>query len=231
MHDLYISGEYLQKNPTWHIEDSPWKSMQIAKMLERNSIEPMTICEVGCGAGEILSQLQRSLDPRCVFWGYEISPQAFEFCKTRANEKFHCKLGDIREEKDAFFDVILLIDLLEHLEDYLGFLRDIRPKSLYKILHIPLEISVQAVLRAHRLSKSRADVGHVHYFTKEVALDALRDTGYTVLDYFYTAGAVDARATTMKALLAKIPRRLFFMAHRDFAVRLWGGFSLMALAK
>jgi hypothetical protein len=230
MHDLYVSGEYLHKNPTWHIEDSSWKAMQIARMLERNPIKPMTVCEVGCGAGEILSQLQRRLDPRCVLWGYDISPQAFELSKTRANDRLHFKLGDIREEKDVSFDLMLLIDLLEHLEDYLGFLKEIKSKSQYKILHIPLEISVQAVLRAHPLSRSRASLGHVHYFTKEVALDALRDTGYMALDYFYTAGSVDLRATTIKEFLAKIPRKLFFMAHRDFAVRLWGGFSLMVLA-
>jgi len=231
MEDQYVSGEYLRKHPTWHIEDSPWKAMQIAKILARNRVQPKTICEIGCGAGEILTQLQMRLDPRCVFWGYEISPQAFEFCKTRANERLHFKLGEIREEENAFFDVILMIDLLEHLEDYLGFLREIRSKSRYKILHIPLEISAQAVLRAHPFSKWRTSVGHLHYFTREIAFDALKDTGYTILDFFYTASSVDLQTPTMKAYLAKIPRKLLFTLHRDFAVRLLGGFSLMALAK
>lgn len=229
MKDRYSSGRYLQENPTWHIEDSPWKASQVVKMLDKNRIVPATVCEIGCGAGEILSQLQRELGPRCVLWGYEVSPQAFELCKGRANERLRFKLGDIREEKGVSFDLMLLIDLLEHLEDYLGFLKEIKPLSRYKILHIPLEISVQAVLRAHVLSRSRASVGHLHYFTKEVALDALQDTGYTVLDYFYTAGTVDLPATTLKGSLSKIPRSLLFIAHKDFAVRVLGGFSLMAL--
>ncbi len=87
--ELYTSGEYLEKNPTWHVEESPWKAKQILRMMKQNSISPRTICEVGCGAGEVLKQLQERMDPACSFWGYEISPQAFELCKPRANEKLH----------------------------------------------------------------------------------------------------------------------------------------------
>jgi len=50
-------GNYLENNPTWHIEDSPWKAKQIFKMLNKNSINPKSIAEIGCGAGEILNQL------------------------------------------------------------------------------------------------------------------------------------------------------------------------------
>ena len=141
MEEMYIGGEYFQKNPAWHVEDSLWKTRQILRMMARNGIKPGTVCEVGCGAGEILRQLQLSMDRECAFWGYEISPQAFELSESRANERLHFRLADIRTDKDAFFDLILIIDVIEHLEDYFGFLRDLRPKSKYKILHIPLDIS------------------------------------------------------------------------------------------
>ena len=51
---IYTNGYYLEKNPTWHVEDSSWKAKNIIKMMKRNNIVPKTICEVGCGAGEIL---------------------------------------------------------------------------------------------------------------------------------------------------------------------------------
>src|SRR5690242_7906120 len=102
MLDLYTSGEYLKKNPTWHVGESPWKAREILRILMRNNIMPETICEVGCGAGEVLKQLQEKMDSECIFWGYEISPQAFELCKSRANASLHFKLMDIKEEKDAY---------------------------------------------------------------------------------------------------------------------------------
>src|SRR5215472_18256240 len=44
--EMYTSGEYLEKNPTWHVEESPWKAKQIMRMLNQSGIAPRTICEV-----------------------------------------------------------------------------------------------------------------------------------------------------------------------------------------
>jgi SAM-dependent methyltransferase len=228
---LYTSGEYFKNNPTWDAEDSPWKASQIMRMIERNSIRPKTICEVGCGAGEILAELQRMMDKDCVFSGYEISPQAFELCKDKISERLHFKLGDIMSEKDAHFDLVLLIDVIEHVEDHYSFLRNMKSKGEYKILHIPLDLSAQSVLRAGRLEKNRESVGHIHYFTKETALGALKDAGYEVLDHFYTASIVDLPARSFLSYIAKMPRKLLFAANKDLAVRLLGGYSLMVLTR
>src|SRR3990167_9246524 len=143
--EMYVSGEYLQNNPMWHAEESPWKAKQILKIMERNNIAPKTICEVGCGAGEILARLQHEMPVECEFLGYEISPQAFELSRTRANEKLNFKLADILEEKGVFYDLILIIDLIEHLEDYYTFLREIKSKSQYKILHILRDVGYEVL--------------------------------------------------------------------------------------
>jgi ubiquinone/menaquinone biosynthesis C-methylase UbiE len=229
--EMYTHGDYLKKNPTWHIEHSPWKAKQIIQMMRLNRIEPKTICEVGCGAGEILLQLQNSMNKKCVFWGYEISPQAFELCKTRTNERLHFKLRDISQEKDVFFDLVLLIDLIEHLEDYFSFLREIKQKSCYKILHIPLDLTVLSVLRVSPLMKGRDSAGHIHYFTKEIALQILEDVGYEIIDYFYTNKTFELSTKPFKTYIAGHVRKRLFSIHRDLAVRLMGGYGLMVLAK
>ncbi|MBC8512605.1 MAG: methyltransferase domain-containing protein [Dehalococcoidia bacterium] len=229
--EMYTSGEYLRKNPTWDVEDSPWKAKQIIRMMERNDIAPKSICEVGCGAGEILRQLQYHMNKECMFHGYDISPQAFELCRKRANERLHFKCKDFLQEKDAFFDLILLIDLIEHLENYFNFLREIKPRSQYKILHIPLDLSVQTVLRKSPIVKVRRRFGHMHYFTKEIALQILNDVDYEVLDWFYTAGFIELPPKSIKTYIARLPRKLFFAIHKDWAVRIMGGYSLMVLAR
>ncbi len=228
--NIYTSGEYLKKNPTWHVEESPWKVKQIIRMMTQSSIVPRTICEVGCGAGEVLRQLQEYMDTICLFWGYEISPQAFELCKTRANERLRFKLADIGQEEDAFFDLILIMDVIEHLEDYFSFLRSLKSKSHYKIFHIPLDLSVQSILRRNALLGVREAYGHIHYFTKDIALQMLKDVGYEVLDYFYAPRSIGLANTIGKKLLIP-PRKLFFAIHRDWAVRILGGYSLLVLAK
>jgi len=51
---MNYDGTYLAHNPTWDIEDSPLKASWVAYMISRNNPALKTICEVGCGAGEIL---------------------------------------------------------------------------------------------------------------------------------------------------------------------------------
>jgi SAM-dependent methyltransferase len=245
MEQLYTTGEYLKKNPTWHVGESPWKAEQITRILARNSIEPKTICEIGCGAGEILRLLQERLDSECTFWGYEISPQAFELCKSRENEKLHFRLLDIKEEKKVYYDLILVMDVLEHMENYFDLLRDIKTKSEYKIFHVPMDISVRSVLWGHFID-FRDSYGHIHYFTKEIALRTLEDAGYEVLDFFYTIDPMplpwheinrNPRLLLRKILgqikrgiLRRGPEKLLSILNKDFAVRVFGERRLLILA-
>ena len=96
--DQYLSGEYLAKNPRWHADESPWKAKYVLQMIARNKIAPTTICDVGCGAGEVLRLVHEGLQGRCRCWGYDISPQAFARSRALSSERLQFKLADIREE-------------------------------------------------------------------------------------------------------------------------------------
>ena len=141
------------------------------------------------------------------------------------------ELSDLLKDDGSYFDIVMAIDVFEHVEDYFGFLRKLREKAEYKIFHIPLDLSVQTVLRSSPIIKGRKFVGHIHYFTKETALETLKDTGYEIIDYFYTGGSLELPNRGWKADLLKIPRKLAFSLDEDLAVRLLGGYSLMVLAK
>jgi cyclopropane fatty-acyl-phospholipid synthase-like methyltransferase len=228
---IYQNGTYLENNLTWNAEDSPWKARQIAKILRKNNITPSTVCEVGCGAGEILNCLANEYGDQVVFSGYEISPQAFELCKNKERRNLSFYLEDIKGDSDVFFDIVMAIYVVEHVEDYFGFLRKLRAKGTYKIFHIPLELSVQMVLRNSPILRGRASVGHIQYFTKDTALATLKDTGYEVVDYFYTGSMLDLPNRGWKANLLKLPRKLCFAIHQDLTVRILGGYSLLVLAR
>jgi len=228
---MYAEGAYLKKNPSWHAEDSAWKAKQIINILNQNNIHPKSVVEVGCGCGEILNQLHLHMPEDTVFIGYEISPQAFELCQQRKKKRLNFHLKDFVQEKDASYDVVLCIDVLEHTEDYLSFLRRLREKGKYKIFHIPLDLSVQTVLRSSPILKVWDDLGHIHYFNKEIAIEALKGTGYQILDYFYTSGSTDLPAKSFKSWLTRIPRKIMFKLNKDITVRILGRYSLLLLTK
>jgi len=225
--DLYKGGDYLAKNPTWHAEEAPWKVRHIVRLLASHGIAPASIGDVGCGVGEVLRLLQPQLANACELWGYDISPRAHAIAKAKENDRLHFILGNFTESESTF-DLILALDLIEHVEDYFSILRNIKKRSVYKIFHIPLDISVQTIIRGRSLIKKRRQWGHIHYFTKETALQTLIDTGYEIVDSVYTlpTDARDLRHVGLRLLL-DVP---FFLS-KDWAVRLLGVRRLLVLAK
>ena len=234
MSTIYTDGEYLAKTESWHVEDSPWKAQQILKMLRRNKLAPASIAEIGCGAGVILSELADADELKDArFEGYDISPQAIELASKidRPNIRFFCQ--DLLDEGDEnHFDLLLQMDVFEHVPDYIGFIEKCRAKADYVMYHIPLEIHVSSVLQK-RFMRSRAEVGHLHYFSAETALATLKDTGHEIVDYFYTSAALGLfhKHPGVKKAIANGPRWALSRVSPGMAARLLGGFSLMVLAK
>jgi cyclopropane fatty-acyl-phospholipid synthase-like methyltransferase len=224
----YLDGEYIEKNPSFHVEDSSWKATQILKGLDRNDLDYDSIAEVGCGAGEILVQLSSKL-PDSRFIGYELSPQAFEMCKTRENENIKFLDKDIFKDPEVF-DLMLCIDVFEHIEDYFDFLRRLSTKSKSFIFHIPLDMNVQMVARSTPILGVRKSVGHLHYFSKDTALATLSHCGFNVCDWFYTPNGVD-RPKSLKAKILQAPRKIAQLISLEFSARYLGGYSLLVVAK
>lgn len=233
MNRLYTSGDYLANTGSWHMEDAGWKARRIAGILESNNVHADTIVEVGCGAGEILVQLSRLERYKdCRFVGYDISPQAISLCMAHGGGRieYYCGSG-LEEGSGDSVDVLLAIDVAEHVEDVYGFLSACKARANYKVYHIPLDIHVSSVVRASFV-RNRYSIGHIHYFTKESALLALKDTGHEIVDSFFTNGAVElsSKELTLKRSIANIARKALGGISHELAARYLGGYSLMVLA-
>lgn len=121
------------------------------------------------------------------------------------------------------------MDVVEHVEDCFGFLREIRNKAEYKLFHIPLDMSVSLLVR-DRIAHLRQCVGHIHYFTKGTALSLLRETGYQVIDCFYTPEHELAPRDPAHQFMAAV-RRVGMKVAPDFTAVALGGCPLLVLAK
>jgi SAM-dependent methyltransferase len=234
MEDIYNNGDYLKNTQTWHTEDSPWKADQILKIMAKNHLSPKSVAEIGCGAGGILHELSRKDQLRTTqFSGYDISPQAIKLANKQTSNRVTFHNEDLFASicQDTF-DVLLVIDVFEHVPDYMGFLQKCKVKAEYKIFHIPLEIHVSSALR-DTFNKPRYAIGHIHYFSAESALATLRDTGHEVVDHCYTNSAIDLfrHHPSIKRAAANIPRWLFSKFSPKIASRVWGGFSLLVVTK
>ena len=228
--ERYFDGAYLAHNPTWHAEHSATKARWIDEILRRNGLEPKTIAEVGCGSGEILVELKKRR-PAAQFTGFEISPQAYAICSAKSAAGLDFRLEDLLQAQAERFDLLLAIDVLEHVPDYLSFLKALRGKAEHKVFHIPLDLSVQALARATSFPVLRDQTGHLHYFFKDTALATLRDCGYEIVDWNYTRSSQELPGKGIRTKLANLPRKLMQLASEDLSARFFGGYSLLVLTR
>jgi SAM-dependent methyltransferase len=183
----YVDGGYLEHAPDWHAGDAEWKAGKVLEMVERHGLAPRSICDIGCGSGDVLAQLHERMGAGVRFEGFDISPQAIALARAKRAPNLDFRELELSRPSSEVFDLVLSLDVFEHVPDYLSFLEQVKARGRHFIFHVPLDINAFSVLRkSDYLMVMRKEYGHLHYFTLETALATLADTGYTVLDHFYT---------------------------------------------
>ncbi len=203
---IYQDGTYASKNGSFGDDNASAKIGWALQACKKYDISPGTIAEVGCGAGAILLGVAEALNPaRAV--GYEPMPEAYQVARSRETSAVSFKSQIIGPDCDDFFELVLCFDVFEHIEDYFGFLRNLRKLGENFLFHIPLDMSAQMVARGAPIQMVRDEVGHIHYFSKDSAIAALDECGYAVRGHFYTSGA-DGTYSGKLFRMMKYPRKL-----------------------
>lgn len=78
--------------------------------------KPSKILDVGCGTGETLTFL-KTLFPKAKLYGVDTSTTAIKFSKARGHKNILKSTAAKLPYKDNTFDVILFLDVLEHIKD------------------------------------------------------------------------------------------------------------------
>jgi SAM-dependent methyltransferase len=114
----------------FELEDAHWwfegRRAVIWALLERAGLaapgQGRRILDAGCGTGRNLVEFQSLGDAR----GIDSSPEAIDFCRRRGvGGAIEARLESLPFE-DGAFDLILATDVLEHVEDDLVVLRELR---------------------------------------------------------------------------------------------------------
>lgn len=232
MQDIYKDGTYLAINPSWGEEDAVWKADLIRQLIQRNHLNPASITDLGCGTGGILHALDSWVSTAARLEGYDISPQAIQRARKYENDRltFHCM--DWPFKQMLLSDLLLVIDVVEHVQDYISFLQEIKKFAEHFIFHIPLDLSCRTILKPHVLLQQRLAVGHIHYFTAEHVQWILKDSGYKVIDRMVTFSETDRNAAhSFRQRIKKAVRKISYTLFPTTSMKLWGGYSLLLLCE
>lgn len=229
MENIYSNGHYREHNPNWHQEDSDFKFNYIKKILQDNKVHFDSVAEVGCGAGGIIKKIAEYF-PGAICSGFDTSKDVVSMWPKEITKNLEFYSEDITSS-NVFFDLLIVADVFEHVEDYIGFIKKLSEKTKYMVFHIPLDMSVQKILRPQSILENRYHAGHLHYFCKETALATLRDCGLDVIDYRFTKWGLEIKQKSLLKRIGKIPLFILDLFSTDLAARILGGNSLVVLVK
>ena len=230
MEKIYQDGSYLDKNQTWHTEDSDWKLSQVIKMIRKHDeLILNSITEVGCGAGLVLDGLSKEYR-NCKFKGFDIAPNLpFLWDSLKGNSVEYSLEDFLHTNSLDKSDLLLSLDVFEHVPDYMGFLEKLRNRSNYFIFNIPLDMHVLGILLEQQ-GVAREKYGHLHYFSESTALSTLRDCKYHLIDYFYAPGFSGQPIKSYQQTILLPLRKILFNLSPKINSKLLGGASLLVLA-
>jgi SAM-dependent methyltransferase len=175
---LYAEMYELEKNHWWFVT----RKRIIISFLNRYLIKSSQnkILDAGCGCGSILCDLQYEGQA----FGMDASPEALRFSKSRFEGVI--KQGYLPDDipwPEEYFDAILLLDVLEHLNQ--------DSKSLKSLgYHLKRDGVLLLTVPAYMFLWSSHDEVHQHYrrYTKKELSTKLLESGYKIqkISYFNT---------------------------------------------
>jgi len=179
--NLYVTDEYMEKNPSLHEEDSAWKIGKIIPALERlmkemPAREQINLLDVGGGAGVVLSRVSAYLSSehglRVNKYALDLSPGMLKVQHERNPDLRRAVNEDITATsfKDKELDLVLMIDVLEHVPDPVAALKELKRISHYVLFKVPLEnntlFNVRNLARGGRpRQQAIEDIGHINTYT------------------------------------------------------------------
>lgn len=220
--DRYRTGRYAADNPDWHDAHAPHKAAELRALLDQASWSPRVLVDVGCGTGGVLAHLVRP-DQRGV--GIDVSPDAIARAPAATNLVF--RVGDVGDAPPG--DLALCLDVVEHVPDDLGLLRDLRRVSHRVAVRIPLDASAWDTLRPARMLRAREQYGHLRAYTLDLARALVTEAGITVVAEALVR--VPEPAETRLGSVTLTARRLGHRVAPETTARLLGGFSWLILGQ
>jgi len=199
--NFYLTDEYIIKNPSFHVEDSPWKVEKIIPLVDRfisnYNKDEINLLDVGGGAGLILNAIstyiEESYGKKVNKYAVDLSPGMFEAQKKRNPDLKKALNEDICKTSlgDKEISLTLMIDLLEHVPNPTEALEEVKRISKFVIFKVPLEnnfiLSIWSIIKRGKPRQRAIETyGHINVYNFDKLKYQIERHSGQILDYYFT---------------------------------------------
>ena len=182
------------------LEDHHWwfvgKRLLVTALLGDVLARPgIRLLDVGCGTGGVLAGLGRGVRPV----GVDRSALALAHCRQRGLTAVACAGAGALPFAPSSFDVVLLLDVLEHFSDEQGLLGDVRG-----LVRTGGHVLVSVPAFQFLWSDHDEVLQHVRRYRAGELRRVLQDAGFTVERLTYTNAVAFPPAVVVRGLLARL---------------------------
>jgi SAM-dependent methyltransferase len=157
------------------IETVEWKIPNLMLVVPPG-FHPKTVAEIGCFNGHLIGNLIINGKKDFKKFGFDVSQKAINSAKILyPNVDFYCQ--DIFES-GQFFDLLILSDIVEHIEDDLDFLKKCASISNNVLLNIPIEKALINIKRKYGFGDPS---GHLRWYSIADSKKLISLSGFTII--------------------------------------------------
>ncbi|MEA1929907.1 MAG: class I SAM-dependent methyltransferase [Patescibacteria group bacterium] len=226
--------EYIDKNPDLNDSDIKDKIDAIDRVLSPTRMKFGAILDLACGSGKILL----SLSSRCLSkrnTGVDISEKIINIARENDFEnKVNWVVSDIFNLEPDNYELILAIDILEHVEDDLKLLNHAKTLGGFMVVKVPIEDNLVnklvkllsfRLVDEHRYTEDR--YGHIHHYSEGGVMDLIDKSDWGLVSKVYLP--LPKRSKLSWEILRIILFPIWYMSEPLY-LKVNGGFLILALA-
>ena len=156
---------------------------------EMKKVLPKTyskVLEIGCGHGFFRDNLNTEHE----YWGVELDADAAQAAHGRLDKVLTGVYDSVQQDlPDAYFDLVICNDVIEHMDDYEKFLREIQTKltknanlvvSLPNVRFLPNLFELIVLKDWRYRGAGILDKTHLRFFTRKSIIRTLGQTGWSI---------------------------------------------------
>ena len=224
--------EYLKLNMNLHDSEYMDKVGYIYKILPRNH-DFKKILDVACGSGKILLEISKKCKANRVV-GVDISKKIIDTAKANdTNHKVTWVNIDIFNYYVTGFDLILAVDIVEHIDKDLDLLNKISEFGKMCIVKVPIEdnfINRASIYLSRGLINPLRDTeihyGHIHHYSLAYFLKLIERSHFSIIDVNYAH--LPKRSKMSWEILRVLFLPIWFLSKKWY-IRFNGGFVILLL--